>query len=239
MAKISAIDENSETFPLYPAYEYLISKGYGNDVVNIRESKDQYKKYKTTLRKAKIVNLLEKSELLNDFIELNWQNGNTEDGKKKLKRYRDVFNGFIDSIDKEIEETEETEDSSFADESDLRDYLANNLNVIESGLKLFTDIDGKSGVEYYIDSDKKRIDILAIDKEKNYVVIELKVNRGYEKVIGQALYYKSMVKEKFNSNNVRIIILAKEITKYLKKAVEDLPFVELYEYSLSVSVKKV
>jgi len=78
-----------------------------------------------------------------------------------------------------------------------------------------------------------------MDKNGIPVVIELKVSQGYEKVIGQALYYKGMIKQIFNQKNVRVIIIAKEITNRLKKATEDLPFVELYEYNLSVNVKKI
>jgi hypothetical protein len=239
MAKFSTNDEGSQTLSLNSAYEYLTEKGYENDIIKIRESKDQYKSYTSTLRRGKIVDILEKNNLLNDFIEKYWQYGKTESGKTKLRRYKNILNEFLDSIDEEKEEIDETESSGFAYESDLRDYLANNLNIIESGLKLFIDSDGKNGIEYSVDVNNKRIDILAIDKEKMYVVIELKVSQGYEKVIGQALYYKNMIKEKFNCNNVRIIIIAKEITNRLKKAVEDLPFVELYEYSLSVNVKKI
>jgi hypothetical protein len=238
MAKFTAVDGSTDTLSLYSAYEYLTNKGYENEVAKIRESRDQYKSYTSTLRRGKIVDILERNNLLNDFIENCWQYGKTDHGKSKLRRYKNIFNGFIDNNDEE-KEIDEDENSSFAYESDLRDYLAYNLNVIESGLKLFVDSEGKDGVEYSVDSNNKRIDILAIDKDKKYVVIELKVSQGYEKVIGQALYYKNMVKEIFKNDNVRIIIIAKEITNRLKKAVEDLPFVELYEYNLSVNVKKI
>ena len=237
MSKTSTDYEGSETLSLTSAYNFLLEKGYENEVNTIRESKDQYKSYKSTLRRGKIVDLLERHDLLNEFIEKYWQYGKTEYGKTKLKRYKNIFNEFIDN-DVEITEEDETENSSFAYESDLRDYLANNLSVIEVGLRLFIDSDGKNGIEYSIDYNNKRVDILAKDKEDNFVIIELKVSQGYEKVIGQVLYYKSMVKEKFNKNNIRIIIIAKEITNRLKKAVEDLPFIQLYEYNLSVTVKK-
>jgi hypothetical protein len=71
------------------------------------------------------------------------------------------------------------------------------------------------------------------------VVIELKVSRGYEKVIGQCLYYKNRLKQLLNSTKVRIIIIAREINPQLKIAIEDLPDVELFEYKLSVKLKAV
>jgi hypothetical protein len=231
---------NSEGLPLNLAYTYLKEKGLENEVTEIRQSKDKFMKYKTTLKKSKILDLLEKNDLLENFIEKYWVYAKTEEGKKILRWYKSIFNRFLDSNGNDDEnEIEETEDSTFAYESDLRDYLAKNLNIIENGLKLYVDSDGKDGIEYSIDSSNKRVDILAIDKNDTPVVIELKLSQGYEKVIGQALYYKGMVKEKFSKNNIRIFIIAKEITNRLKRATEDLSFVELFEYSLSVSVKKV
>jgi len=240
MFENTELDNNSEKGYLIPGYNFLTEKGFGNEVKEIKESQDKFMQYTTTLRRGKIIDLLEKNNLLEEFIEKCWKNGNTELGKKEILRVKRILSRFNDSIDSiEENENEEIYDSSFAYEDDLRDYLANNLSIIETGLKLFVDSEGKNGIEYSVDKNNKRIDILAIDKENKFVVIELKVSQGYEKVIGQALYYKSMIKEIFNQKDVRIIILAKEITIRLQKAVEDLPFVELYEYSLSVNVKKV
>ena len=79
---------------------------------------------------------------------------------------------------------------------------------------------------------------MAVDKNHIPVVIELKVSRGYEKVIGQCLYYKNRVKELLQTPRVRIVIIAREITPHLKTATADLPDVELYEYSLAVKLSK-
>ena len=149
-------------------------------------------------------------------------------------RYYCVSNDGI----QEVLEEENSEETSFAYENDLRNYLSNNLSIIESGLKLYKE-DGIDGVEYSVDANNKRIDILAIDKNKIPVVIELKVSRGYERVIGQCLYYKNKVKQILNSPKVRIIIISREITEQLKTATEDLPDVELFEYKLSVKLEKI
>jgi hypothetical protein len=231
---------NSERLPLSLAYPYLVENGFESEMIEIKQSKDKFMSFKSSLKASKIIDLFEKNNLLDSFIEKHWTFGKTEKGKSLLRWYKSIYNRFLDSNENEEErEIEETEDSTFAYESDLRDYLVKNLNIIEQGLKLYVDPDGKDGVEYSIDSNNKRIDILAIDKNNIPVVIELKLSQGYERVIGQALYYKGMVKELFNKNNIRIFIIAKEITTRLKKATEDLTFVELFEYSLSVSVKKV
>ena len=104
---------------------------------------------------------------------------------------------------------------------------------------MFQGDDGRDGVEYAIDEKKRRVDILAVDKAKNLVVIELKVSRGHEKTIGQSLYYRSKVKERLGALRVRIIIIANKITPELRAASTDVPDVELFEYSLFVKVKKV
>ena len=139
----------------------------------------------------------------------------------------------------EDEAEEEREGTSFAYEEDLKNYLISNLSIIEPGLNLYQDDNGIDGVEFPVDPNNKKVDILAIDKNGTPVVIELKVSRGYEKVIGQCLYYKNRVKKIINTDEVRIVIIAREISQNLKTAIEDLPGVQLFEYRLSVKLEPV
>ncbi len=239
MDEIEKIDE-LEGLPLRFAYEFLGQKGFGNEANEIRQSKDSYKSYTSTLRRGKVLELLEKNNLLEEFIDKYWPFGKSEKGKKKAQRYKRIYNLFLNSDRTEEEDEEERiEGTSFAYEEDLRDYLSSNLSVIEPGLKLFKDESGVEGIEYPIDADNKRVDILAIDKNNIPLIIELKVSRGYEKVIGQCLYYKNRLKQVVNSTKVRIIIIAREITPQLKIATEDLSDVELFEYKLSVKLERV
>jgi len=131
-----------------------------------------------------------------------------------------------------------SQQTGFAYESDLRDFLAKNLTVIESGLRLYQD-EGISGVEFPVGG--RFIDILAIDKQNNYVVIELKVSKGYDRVIGQLLRYMAWIeKNQAEPNqNIRGIIIAREISGDLHLAASKIPDVELFEYDLSVSLRKV
>lgn len=232
--------EEFEGLPLRYAYLFLEKNGFNEQSNEIKYSKDKYKTYTSTLRRGKIIDLLDKNNLLNDFIEQYWQYGKTENGKRKIQRYKRIFDQFLnkDSIEQEDEE-ERIEETSFAYEDDLRDYLSNNLSIIENGLVLFKDKNGNEGIEYSIDEYNKRIDILALDKKNIPVVIELKVSRGYEKVIGQCLYYKNKVKKLFNIDKVRIIIIAREITNNLKIATEDINEVELFEYKLDIKLVKI
>jgi len=136
-----------------------------------------------------------------------------------------------------IDEDEDPQ-TGFAYESDLRDFLSRNLKIIEPGLSLYQD-EEISGVEFPVGG--RFIDILAIDKNKNYVVIELKVSKGYDRVIGQLLRYMAWIEKNqadFNQK-VRGIIIAREISNDLHLATTKIPDVELFEYDLNVSLRKV
>jgi len=144
---------------------------------------------------------------------------------------------------KQAEDLDETaeelpQQTEFAYESDLRDYLAKNLTIIEPGLRLYQD-EGISGVEFPVGG--RFIDILAIDKQNNYIVIELKVSKGYDRVIGQLLRYMAWIEKNQAepTQKVRGIIIAREISGDLHLAASKIPDVELFEYDLSVSLRKV
>ena len=137
------------------------------------------------------------------------------------------------------DKTEDNEDKNeFAYEKDLQNFLSRNLHLIEPGLKLFED-EGINGIEYPVGG--RYIDILAIDKNNNYVVIELKVSRGYDRVIGQLLRYVAWVKKNQaeEEQNVRGIIIAREISEDLSLASDGLSNVELFEYQLSITLNKI
>lgn len=128
--------------------------------------------------------------------------------------------------------------SEFAYEHDLQSFLSKNLQLLEPGLKLYED-EGIPGIEF--PAGGRRIDILAVDRNNDFVVIELKVSRGYDRVVGQLLRYMAWV-EKHQADSgqtVRGIIIAKEITDDLVLATSRVKDVDLFEYELSVSLKRI
>jgi hypothetical protein len=138
------------------------------------------------------------------------------------------------------EEKINEDNSQFAYESHLRDYLANNLHQIEPGLQLFRDEEDNTitGVEF--DAGGRRIDILAVDKDGNHVVVELKVSRGYERTVGQLLRYKAWVRENLaDGRKVRGVIIAKSISPDLKLAASEIQDIDVFEYDLKLDLKKV
>jgi hypothetical protein len=132
----------------------------------------------------------------------------------------------------------QTEENEFAYERDLQNFLAKNLNKIEYGLTLYNE-EGINGLEFPVGN--RTIDILALDKHKNFVVIELKVSRGYDRVVGQILRYIAWIRKNLSDSNqkVRGVIISREITEDLLLACSETKNIELYEYSLSVSLRKI
>lgn len=136
-----------------------------------------------------------------------------------------------------LEEVSALADASFAYEKDLQNYLVRNLHVLEHGLSLYEE-EGFNGVEY--NAGGRFIDILAVDRDGAFAVIELKVSRGYDRVIGQLLRYMGWVEANLSGGQgVRGIIVANDITPDLILATKNLPSVKLFEYELSFSVKPV
>jgi Endonuclease NucS C-terminal domain len=125
----------------------------------------------------------------------------------------------------------------FAFERDLRNYLVKNLGLIEPGLRLY-DEEGITGVEFPVGG--RFIDILAVDKDGGYVVVELKVSRGYDRVVGQLLRYMAWVQQNMEASQpVRGVIVAKEITTDLKLASSRVPDIRLIEYEISFKLRPV
>lgn len=134
----------------------------------------------------------------------------------------------------------ETEDSTVAGpislsiERDLEESLVQNLAMLESGLTLYRDGDmsgrqldtGVVGV----------IDLLAFDKNGNFVVIELKAGKASDGVCGQILGYMSWVKKELaGSKLVRGIIVASDFTDRLRYAVDTVGSIVLIKYGVSFS----
>ena len=138
----------------------------------------------------------------------------------------------------ELEEVIVKDTGEFAYENDLRDFLARNLHLVEAGLTLYSE-EGMSGVEF--PAGGRFIDLLAIDSGGNFVVIELKVSKGYDRVVGQLLRYVNWISQNLAeaTQRVRGVIIAKRISEDLKLACSALPDVALIEYELSVSLKSV
>jgi len=136
------------------------------------------------------------------------------------------------------EDPEPQGSAEFAYEKDLRNYLARNLAVIERGLTLYEE-EGINGIEFPVGG--RFIDILAVDSLGAFVVIELKVSRGYDRVVGQLMRYMAWIRKNQAEpgQKVRGMIVAREISEDLLLACSLLANAELFEYELSLALKQV
>ena len=127
---------------------------------------------------------------------------------------------------------------SFAAEAHLRDYLAQNLEIIEPELTLFADDEGNDGVEYV--TPVGRIDLLTVGHNGDLVIIELKVGRTPDTVVGQILRYKGWVKRHLaEGRHVRGMIISQRVSEKLMYAVAEVEDVILKTYQLSVVIGEV
>lgn len=116
-------------------------------------------------------------------------------------------------------------------EKDLENALVSNLEQLEPGLSLYE----KNGIrgQQFDTNAVGRIDILAIDKQGNYVVIELKAGEADDKVCGQILRYMGWVKKELaDGKPVRGIIIANSFSEQLKYAVSAVPNISLKLYKV-------
>jgi len=237
--------EYNRNFSLPAAYQFLQDNGLGDKAIEIKTSSDKFKSYTSTLRRAKIIVLVKENNLFDRFADEVWPSGKTKKGISRTRFFENLCQRFSDDQegitpdDDESEEESPVEETQFAYEDDLRNYLANNLHIIEGGLRLYVSDTGEKGIEYLIPNTQRRIDILAIDRKNDFVIIELKVSRGYEKTIGQVLYYQSMIKNVFKTSRVRVIIIARELSEELRMGTKYLPDFELFEYQLSLILNRI
>jgi hypothetical protein len=159
---------------------------------------------------------------------------------------REMIEGDVERQEEDATASEGDEDSKampgsseFLLEKDLQRYLAENLDCVERGLRLYED-DDLRGIEFEAGGGR-RIDILALDASGAFVVLELKVSRGYDRVVGQLLRYMNWVRKELAEpgQRVRGIIVCRTISEDLRLACASIKDVELCEYKLSVTVSKV
>lgn len=95
-----------------------------------------------------------------------------------------------------------------------------------------------SGVRLSVDSGE--IDLLCLDSEKNFVVIELKRNKASDKAAAQIDRYISWVERNLamNGETVRGIIIARYPDKHLAYTLSRRPDVEFWTYAWTLNFDK-
>lgn len=130
-------------------------------------------------------------------------------------------------------------------EDKIETYLAEHgdAEAIDTGLsgyKLFRDAEGKTGDQYetYVVG---RIDLLYVDGDGNFLVVELKrTDDTDDKAVGQIARYMSWVRHHLaNGREVRGAIVTHSSSTQLRYAVEELRNASLYEFEVKFDFNKV
>ena len=205
--------------------------------IEIKNSRDRFMNYQATLKRAKMIVLVKEKRLYDEFLDKDWPSGLSETGERRSQFLVNLYERWYESVqegnvEEEEDEVNDLEEASFERESELRDFLTNNLQSVEPGLQL-------KGKEFVIPDTQRRIDILCEDKDGTPAIIELKVGRGHERVIGQAAYYQQKIKNLNNVPKVRVIIIAKDLSDELRIGALAVRDFELYEYQLSMTLNRV
>jgi len=137
----------------------------------------------------------------------------------------------------DIEDEETFIETTISLERDLEDHIIRNLDQIEDGLKLYSR-DGLNGRQF--NTDVGRVDILAIDKNNNFVVIELKAGKAHHSVISQILVYMSWVRQNIaDGKEVRGIVIADDFDKKLMYGASETPNISLKKYEVNFTFKDI
>lgn len=135
----------------------------------------------------------------------------------------------------------EENDFSFPIESQLRDFIAQNIESIKiNGKKIMLYVDdlGRDGVEYQ--TNVGFIDILTVDEEGNFIVFELKRAKAPDSAVGQILRYMGWIKNNMASGKkVTGVIVSKKSDDKIKYAVSMVPEINLFEYELSFKINEI
>lgn len=120
---------------------------------------------------------------------------------------------------------------SLSIERDLEDCLAQNIALVEAGLKLYTR-DGVSGRQYNTKA-VGIIDLLGVDKEGRLVVIELKAGEAGDKACAQLYRYMGWVEANLAIGKpVRGILVASDFSEGCRYAIKAAPAAQLKRYEV-------
>ena len=216
------VDVNSKQYDLksYITETWKKIKQYGKNKSNKYKGLNSYWDY------MKYYSL----EKLNDFY------GTKAGGSVQLRdfRYKYAFNTLKRTMEEELEAIIhgyrlKTYNTNEIKEEDIEVYVIGHLSLIEDGL---TYVDRQVAIQ------NGRIDILARDRNNNYVIIELKIVEDKE-LIWQAIYYPKRFQQERKCIGVRMLTLCPSYSKHIIEALELVPDVEIFRYIPTVSNGKI
>lgn len=114
----------------------------------------------------------------------------------------------------------------------LEDVIVKNLEYVEEGLTVY-EKNGVSGRQYR--TEVGIIDILCVDRNKNFVIIEDKRDKSSDNVVGQTTRYMGCVKATLAGNKkTRGIIISQGANQKLRYAASVIDNLEVKNYEISL-----
>lgn len=204
----------------------------GGDISEILKTYDNPDAYRIDLSD---VQLFSEPKYRKSIVNLEWQPNMGGSSKISEADYNLII-GSVAKVSATNFPTAE-EQTEFVLEKYLEEFMVSNWSKLDFGekLKLFEDEDGNIGQQYYAEGIGY-IDILALDKDNNFVVIELKKGRKNDEVIGQVLRYIGWVRRNLakNGQDVRGLVVVGEKDQKLEYALDEISSkVKVKRYSIN------
>ncbi len=133
-------------------------------------------------------------------------------------------------------------------ERHLEQYLVEHFEILFPGWKIFDDASKKAvistnghrptGIRYRTDAGE--IDLLSIDPQGNFVVIELKADRAPDQVVSQVDRYIAWVKGHLAKPGQRVtgLIIAKSFSRILAYSLSDKRGIRIWTYNWQLRFNK-
>lgn len=192
----------------------------GGDITEILKTYDNNEAHRIDLSD---VQLFSEPKYRKSIVNLEWQPNMGGSSKISEADYNLIIGSVAKISSTNFPTTEEQ--TEFVLEKYLEEFIVGNWSKLDFGekLKLFEDEDGNIGQQYFADG-VGYIDILALDKNNNFVVIELKKGRKNDEVVGQVLRYIGWVRKHLakNEQDVRGLVVVGEKDQKLEYALEEI-----------------
>lgn len=211
----------------------LVSGAYqGGDISVINQVYDNPEAYRIDLTDVRVFT---EPKYRKSFTNLEWQPNMGGSSKISEADYNLIVASTTSTPNSGFSVTQDQ--TEFVLEKYLEDFIVSNWSKLDFGekLSLYEDSDGNSGQQYYAEG-VGYIDILALDKNSDFVVIELKKGRKNDEVIGQVLRYIGWVRKHVatKGQNVRGLVIVGEKDQKLEYALEEISSkVQVKRYSIN------